>query len=442
MQINQDDQVNTSVALNFKRNFIVNSLDNMVWLFGESFISISTILPVFIATLTDSPMVLGLVPALLNAGWFLPQMFMAGTVQKLPQVLPLAKKLAIFERIPYFFFPILAIAILKLPTNVALWILVLLLAWKGVAAGFVALPWQEVIARVIPISHRSRFFGASRLAGQILGVVGSALSAVIFRTVSYPYNYAISFAIALVAMWAAFYFFTLNKEPVLDTHMEQPESGILGEVKAPKASLLDIKTFKNILRADKNFRSYLVSRSFAFMGNMASGFLAVYAVKRFELADEQAAIFTGLLFLSGIIGYTIWGVLGDKIGPKRILIISWFIWMAALLVAIFAPAIWVYYAVFFLLGLSSAGGILGDIILVMELGNEEQRPAYLGLARTLPGIFLLIAPLLAGGIVSLSNSYPLMFVVSLVFSGLGIVFLIRVKDRMRSKRSNHFRPIG
>jgi len=152
------------------------------------------------------------------------------------------------------------------------------------------------------------------------------------------------------------------------------------------------------------------------------------------LADEQAAIFTGLLFLSGIFGYAIWGVLGDKIGPKRILIISWLIWMAALVVAIFASVAWVYYGVFLLLGLSSAGGILGDIILVMELGNEDQRPAYLGLARTLPGIFLLIAPLLAGGVISLSNSYPLMFAISLGFSGLGIIFLLRVKDRIRSKK--------
>ncbi|MCJ7695928.1 MAG: MFS transporter, partial [Anaerolineaceae bacterium] len=202
----------------------------------------------------------------------------------------------------------------------------------------------------------------------------------------------------------------------------------------PKASLLDFKTFKKILTSDKNFRSYLISRSFAFMGNMAMGFLAVYAVKRFDLADEQAAIFTGLLFLSGIIGYAVWGVLGDKIGPKRILIISWAIWMGALIVAIISPTPWIYYGVFLLLGLSSAGGILGDIILVMELGNENQRPAYLGLARTLPGIFLLIAPLLAGGVISLSNSYPLMFAISLVFSGLGIVFLLRVKDRERAKK--------
>jgi len=335
---------------------------------------------------------------------------------------------------PYFIFPLLAISIVKLPTDIVLWILIILLAWKGFAAGFVALPWQEVIAKVIPLSHRSRFFGASRLAGQILGVVGSAISALIFRTVGYPYNYAISFAIALIAMWLAFYFFTLTREPVIDVRLEEPESEALENVKIPKASLLDIKTFKKILTLDKNFRYYLVSRSFAFMGNMATGFLAVYAVKRFDLADEQAAIFTGLLFLSGIFGYAIWGVLGDKIGPKRILIISWLIWMAALVVAIFASVAWVYYGVFLLLGLSSAGGILGDIILVMELGNEDQRPAYLGLARTLPGIFLLIAPLLAGGVISLSNSYPLMFAISLGFSGLGIIFLLRVKDRIRSKK--------
>jgi MFS family permease len=84
------------------------------------------------------------------------------------------------------------------------------------------------------------------------------------------------------------------------------------------------------------------------------------------------------------------------------------------------------------MGLSSSGSIMGDLMLVMELGDDARRPTYLGLARTLPGIFLLIAPMLAGVIVKTSG-YLVMFIVTLVFMGLGLAFLLPVKDRKRRR---------
>ena len=427
-QIRPEDEVKPEVARHFKHNFIVNALDNSIWLFGDSFVSMSTILPVFAATLTDSPLVIGLIPALLNAGWFLPQLFMAGLVQRLRKVLPLAKKMAIVERIPITFFPLLVFLLPGINKTLAVWIFILLIAWRGFASGFVALPWQELIARVIPISHRARFFGSSRLFGQILGVVGSIIAALIFRQLAYPYNYAVSFTIALVANWVCFIFFSMTIEPETKAGEEQ----VLPENSKVKPALIDIKAFGQILRSDKNFIFYLASRSTSFIGNMASGFMAVYAIQHFSLADDQAAIFTGLLFLSGVIGYLVWGSLGDKIGPKRVVLLSGILWAASVVLAMISTTIWMYYGVFLLMGLASSGGILGDLILVMELGDEDQRPNYLGLARTLPGIFLLFSPLLAGVIVK-SVSYLMMFAVSLTFLVIGLLFLLRVKDKGRVK---------
>jgi hypothetical protein len=305
-QILPDDQVPPEVAQNFRHNFTVNLLDSSVWLFGDSFVSVSTILPVFAATLTDSPLVIGLIPALLNAGWFLPQVFTAGHVQRLPKLLPFTKRMAVMERISYAFFPLLVLLLPVIPKSLAVWIFILLIAWRGVASGFVALPWQELIARVIPISHRARFFGTSRVLGQTLGVVGSLIAAVVFGLVLYPFNYMISFSLALVLTWISYFFFTMTKEP----DRKQGGAQLQKEIGMEKDRLIDLPVFKQILKSDKNFVLYLVSRSLVFMGNMAAGFLAVYAIQRFVLSDDQAAIFTGLLFVSGVVGNADWGSLG------------------------------------------------------------------------------------------------------------------------------------
>ena len=78
LRILPEDNVHPEVARHFKHNVYVNTMDMTLFIFGDSFISVNTILPVFAATLTDSPLVIGLIPAIINAGWFLPQRFMAG----------------------------------------------------------------------------------------------------------------------------------------------------------------------------------------------------------------------------------------------------------------------------------------------------------------------------------------------------------------------------
>lgn len=68
--------------------------------------------------------------------------------------------------------------------------------------------------------------------------------------------------------------------------------------------------------------------------------------------------FTALLYFSGIIGYSLGGALGDKVGPKRIVVASVLIWAAGMLVAILARSEWVYYLVFLMFGLNTAGMVL------------------------------------------------------------------------------------
>ena len=161
------------VRRHFKRNFIYNMLDGAAWLVGESFVSVNTILPVFANTLTHSAILIGLVPALINAGWYLPQLFMAGYVHRLKRKLRFTLAMAVVERIPYFIFPLTAYLLHWIPVTTAIWLFMFVVAWRGFASGMVALPWQVVVAEVIPGPVRSRFFGIGRMFGRVLGVGGS-----------------------------------------------------------------------------------------------------------------------------------------------------------------------------------------------------------------------------------------------------------------------------
>jgi len=423
-KIRPEDNVPASVAQNFRHNVIINTLDISFFFMADSFWNINTIMPVFAATLTDNPFIIGLMPAIVNAGWFLPQMFIASRVTDKPKILPLSIRLGVFERLPYLLFAVLALAIPQISKTIALVLLILLMTWRGVAGGLSALPWQEVMARVIPLSHRARFFGFSRVFGQGAGILGSVLSGLILANLPYPRNYALGFGIAVIIQWLSFASYIQNREP----EPEQTNQSVPNPSPSQsKRSSIDISMFGRILKEDGNFRVYLLARSISFIGNMATAFIAVYAIKAFRLPDEQAAVFTGVILASGVLGYAIWGAIGDRIGPKKIMVLSFICWFAALIIAITSKSIWLYYQVFALFGFYQSGVGVGDSMLIMELGKESLRPTYLGMGRTLTGSFLLVAPVLAGLLVE-RYDYPVMFVVSALFVAIATLLMARVKD--------------
>ena len=415
------------ITRHFRRNFFVNGMDMVTWLLGMSFMSISAIMPVYMRHLTDSPLIFGLIPALTDFGWFAPQLFLAPYVERLPRKYPWVLVLGAIERVPYLVLPVVVIAVDGLPSNVAVLIFMILWLWKSFGSGFVASPWQEMLAKVIPVSNRGRFFGFANLSGQLLGVGGSALAVAILASVAYPYNFALSFAVGALAVWASYGFIALTREPARPaaTHSQRLD-------RAYGRRLL------SILQRDVNFRTYLFSRWLAYFGGMATGFIAVYAVQQFQLPDSVAAVYTGILYAASVVGYGLGGALGDRLGHRRVMQLAGVMWIAALstmLLVTITQATWLLYMVFALLGFSNAVGVVSDFNLAMEFGPEAERPTYVGLARTSTGPALLIAPLI-GGLIAQSIGYPAVFVTSLFFAACGLYLLTR-----RVKEPRHLEKV-
>lgn len=398
-----------AVVNNFHHNVLVNFGDIISWLFGASFLAYNTILPVYASKLTNSPLVIGLIPALVDAGWYLPQLFLVPWVERLPRKLSLVARLTIFERLPYLGLALLAFCQNQISLLAAVWIFILLVMVRALFSGLVALPYQEMIATIIPVSHRGRFFGMSHMLGGMLSVFGASIAAWLLGRLPFPKNFALSFLIGFLFIMLSYVFLMLTREPV--------------KAIQPAIELRPtIQRLKVLVEQNRNFRWFLLSRGLTFMGNMAVGFLAVYAIKRFHLPDSQAAIFTAILMASNTIGYAYWGNIGDQWGYKRLAEIASILWLAALVTAVFSPSREFFYLVFVLYGLSSGSGVMADFNIAMEFGSEEDRPAYIGLTRTLTGPLLLAAPLLGGWLISFVG-YPLMFVVSIIFAVAGLLTL-------------------
>lgn len=412
-----DSPVAPQVAQHFRRNFIVNAGDGVAWLFGASFFSMTAILPVYASRLTDSPILIGLVPALTDAGWFLPQIFLAPRVERLKRTLPAVLWLGVLERLPFLALALAVMWIHNLPRSLGVVVFLGLVAWRAVAGGLMATPWQELIARIIPISHRGRFFAISHLGGELLGVGGASIAAVVLASLPYPRNYALCFSLGCVGLLASYGFLALTKEPPLDR--EPP----------PRQSVRSYaRHVSEILRSSANFRAFLLSRALSYLGTMAYGFLAVYAIRQFRLQEAQAGVFSAILFGTAALGYMIWGPLGDRLGHKRVLELASTFWVAALALCLVARSASSFYLVFALMGLGNAGTVVADLSIVMEFGPTAERPTYVGLARTVTGPALFLAPLLGGALIGWMG-FQALFGAALVFSLAGMALLwLRVTE--------------
>lgn len=416
-----DSETNATVARNFYHNVLVNFGDIIAWLFGYSFLAYNTILPVYAHKLTDSPVVIGLIPALIEAGWYLPQVFLVPWVERLPRKLPVIAWMTIFERLPFLGFAMLAFWQEHLAASAAVGIFISLVALRALTGGLVALPYQELIATVIPVSHRGRFFGISHMLGGLAGVGGAVIATWLLSRLAYPHNFALNFLIGFVFIMLSYVSIMQTKEPtiVISPGASQGTSQIL-------------QRFSRLLARDRNYQWFLFSRGFTFLGNMSAGFLAVYALQRFELSDAQAGVFTAILMASNTIGYAFWGNIGDQWGYKRLAEISAGLWIFALATVLLAPSLIFLYLAFIFYGLSSGSAIMADFNIAMEFGSQEDRPAYIGLTRTLTGPLLLAAPLLGGWLVLLTG-YPVMFFISIITAGIGLLILwLRVSEPRQS----------
>src|SRR5258706_7880427 len=140
-------------------NITVNLLDGGFLGAAIVFASFGTILPLFVASMTNSATLIGLVPAIHSAGWLFPQLFTANYTARLRRYKRTVLLATIHERVPFLGFAIVALLLPKTGLQIGLVLTFLLLTWQGLGGGFTANPWTSMISKIVPSEARGTFFG-------------------------------------------------------------------------------------------------------------------------------------------------------------------------------------------------------------------------------------------------------------------------------------------
>ena len=423
--ITNNSAAQQTIERNYRWNFLVNSMDGASFWFGMSFISSTIILPLFVSHFTANPLLIGLIPFLATAGIFLPQLFVANAVERAPRKKFFPVNLGFFlERLPIV---LLAPAVYFLATSQPILTLVLffvLYTWFNFGAGVVVVGWQDMIAKIIPVEKRGRFFGITYFIGNGTGILGALAVPFVLDKFTFPMGYVFSFGVAAALIFLSWVFLSLAREPAV--HNSKP----------PVSQLDYLRSLPQVLSKDRNFRMYLLSQIIFSLSGMATGFLVVYAVRTWRLPDAQASGFTVALQIGLALANLFFGFLSDRKGHKMSLEICMALSALSLVLAIFAPSPWWFFPIFFLRGAVNAGTFISGISIVYEFTEAENRPTYIGLANTIPGVAGSLAPLVGGWLAG-AISYQAMFILSAI---IGTVSWFLLRFAVHEPRKMKFSP--
>lgn len=394
---------------NYRWNFTVNLLDGASFWFGYSFISTTTILPLFISKCTSSLIPIGLISVISSAGWFVPQLFSARIIERSTKM----KKFCVgwgflLERLPLWVLILSAVAAEKHP-QFAVVLLLASFAWHAIGAGLIAPSWMGLIAKLFPSDKRGSFMGLTMFIGSGAGVLGSSLSAWMLEKYEFPISFIWMYGITAVFVTLSWLFLSLTREPE-------------GEIETQNQ---DIKTYwfdlLEILKKDQNFRRYIISSIIIAIGVMGYGFITVSAIQRFQVSDATVGLYTLVMMVGQTAGYLILGRMADRFGHKLSLEIGVMALALVFILAVFIPSQNIYYVIYALMGIYYSSGYISSMMVVWEFCDTSRVPTYSGLANTAKGFIGLIVPMVATQIAG--RSYGLLFGICAVFTILGLVLL-------------------
>jgi len=366
----------------------------LVWL-GDTFLNPNIVLSGFAAKLGAPGALIGLLPALLQAGGMIPQAFLAPWVARLPQKIVLYRKVAALRLSGVV---LMALSAFLFGQNHALLLAGFLLGllFNALFTGVSSLPFWEVVAKTTPQKKRAALFSARNLVGGLLAfLAGFLVREILALPLPFPLPYALLFSLGALSFGLGWYLFGLTKEPE----------------EAPKEARLDLRA---PLRRPE-FRRYLRVRLLLGLAGMAEPFYAVYAVRVLG-TREELGLYLAFYALAFTLANLLWARMAER-GSKGVLQAGAFLGLLTpLLALLLTPQ--AFGLVFLLQGAYLAALGLATTTYLLNLAPPEERSASIGLANTLAGFFAFSTVL--GGYLSDRLGFPALFLLAALFYALAL----------------------
>lgn len=405
------------------RNFRLNIYNGIFVTIGFVFIDSSMVLAAFVKVLTGSNLLVGLTNSTMRAGWMWPQLFISSILEHRPLKMPFYI-LGTFMRIFSWAIIIIIILLIGNRNYMLLFTLFFIMYFISTSSmGVSTLPFNDIVAKEIPIHRRTRLFSIRQFIGGVFAIFTGFLIKYMLSDrffLSFPYNYAVMFTIAMIFMTFGTIAFIMTKEPP-----QQVPNG--------RQSLWHhLKLGPHFLKVDRNYRYFMGYRILASFGNMGIPFYVPYALDKLGVHESAVGIFTTVGAISALLSNILWGYLGEKHGSRSLLFYSSILSFISPIIAAstgLLPGSYqmiYYYLVFITTQIFVSGSNIAYMTYNLAIAPDTNRPTYIGFLNTL--IFpMSFVPFLAGIMLKIM-SYETLFIISAIMSLMSVYFTFNLEN--------------
>lgn len=369
---------------NGKKNRLMLIIDAVGWPLGQSFFSPQTIIPMFIARLTQSNFLIGLVVGIQSVGQLVPQLFAANRIERLPH-----KKFyvvivgLVFERLPFL---VMALSILWIPKTAAV-LAVFFVCWGIASLGSgINLPaFLGLFAKVMPENQRGRVSGIGNFLGTLLASGGAYVARIILigsvHLEGYAWVFLIGFAVLTISVIPLVFIDELKEKRA---NFRQPFGRYIREV-------------PGILRRNAGFPLYILLQITLQLALAGTAFITSYAFLNLGVSEGTVAFCSVILMAATAFGSLLFGILGDYRGYRLVYVLGTVAAVVLYSIMAFSPSLPVVYLVYALSGLFMSSYFVGGNM-AMEYCPPHRAATYTAIVFTATAPFRILAPLLAGAV--------------------------------------------
>jgi len=394
-----------------RRAFTLGVFNGTLFEFAERLIDPPLVLTWFVNQLTPSNLLAGLVAPMSTGGWFLPQLFISGRVQRMERKMPSYILAAVIRSTSWLLLG-LGVWLVDDPRLLLVSFFVLY-AVARLASGLSGLAFFDIVGKTIPARRRGSFFAWRQLLGGALGLGAGWVVNVVLKhpALPFPHGHAFLFFLYFALIVPALTAFTFVREP--------PGAALVEPVGLRK----QLRRARTVLYQNGVYRRYMSARLMLGLAGISLPFYGIYAKNVLHAADGMVGVYVGVRVAALLLFNLLWGSVSDRRGNRlvmRLLLAGNA--LTTLLALLMVAAVnllqlrgsWLPFLalpLFVLDGAMRPAQVMVGSNFLLELAPEEERPLYLGFSNTLMGVAVLLSGL--GGLLVDGFGFGALFAVSL-----------------------------
>lgn len=400
-----------------RRNFRLGVWNGILYNLGQYFMSRSTIIPMFLSTLTTSSALIGIVSQFDSIGWYLPQLFFSTYMVHRQQKMPLYWISTAIRTVSYF-----ALAVLALTNPSPSWLLVFFILAYGLyhfSAGMGGVVFMELLAKAIPAHRRARFLGIRMSVGALVAAtLGASSITALLASDTFPTNFGYVFLVGAVIASTGLFLMSIMREP--RTKSVPPRRTFLEQLRIAYA----------IIRNDDHFRHFLTSRLILNTWTIGLPFIILFGRDKLGFDVKDTGIFIAAECVGLILSNYLWEKLELRRGPKSVLLASCIVGMLvpALLLSIYSLGLPAYsFAIVFALTAAwDAAVTIGGLGYLIEMTNEHDRSTYVGIFNSSMALPCFLTA--GAGVLLDLLGYETLYLLVFALAGASVIAVRRLRD--------------